>query len=233
MMIVQPARFSTTAPDPYFAQVKLLIQPKATDAGVIDYSPLANTINTAGSVPLGGASPWSGYQGASFTNNAANYLWTPDSSAFYFGTSDWTFDVVGQLTSIGAHAFFGTSNGPSVNLKVMFGHGSASRPGMLNLHYQNPAGTSWFDEVSWSPSTGVNFAVQAVCASGTITFAVNGTTIGSVSRGAALPDVSSFLAIGQDGEGGSPFYGSIAAVRLTAAARPIVNALTAGPFPTA
>ena len=159
-----------------------------------------------------------GIAGQAFSlNGSSQYVSVPDSSAWAFGSGDFTlalyanFDTI-KTGSLGAlpNVFVGQSNGPGpTNKWVFFYDGN----GNLGFHINGPSSAFLTPGTTIAPAAG-DWHHYAVTRSGsTYTFYFDGTSVGTASSSISIPDSTAALTIGQ-AEGLGYFDGLLDELRI-------------------
>jgi hypothetical protein len=144
-----------------------------------------------------------------------DYISTPGSDDFRFGTDNFTVDFwVRWNGTPGASDFMGIGYTGPWNNKWLIGWNTAATG--LCLHFWDGSGAhtlSW----AWSPSASTWYHVALVRSGNTFTAYIDGTSIGTpgTDTGSLSPDNANGLCIGTDGEQWQYFNGWLDEVRIS------------------
>lgn len=188
------------------------------DYRIVDNSPNNLTITKAGDVAVQKFSPFAtvtvpAYYSGLF-NGSTDYLTVPASQSFAFGTGDFTVEAWVYTTARNA------TYGSQIAGPHLYG---VSADWLLTI---NPSGNLYF-QISGT-ATGAQTSTSTVAlstwthvvvtrASGTVTFYINGVSVGSGSYATAVTNASTALGIGgaSNGSAGAAFTGYISNLRIT------------------
>jgi hypothetical protein len=212
--------------DPYFASVVLLAHMNGTNGGTSfpDDSLSAKTLTAYGNAQTSTAqSKFNGSSG--LFDGAGDYVKTPHSADFNFGTGDWTLEFFCQWNSISGY-------------QTILDHGYGSL-GAISIQtglntgkfIVYTSGVARVTETSATPSTGVWYYYAFVQSGGTITIYRDAVAAGSASNPADLTITAEF-GIGARASNGT--YGAnayIAEYRLTKGVARDVTSIPTAAFP--
>lgn len=113
-------------------------------------------------------------------NGTSQYLSTPVSSDFEFGTGDFTVSIICRFTALGDSVFICLGDGAAASPTVQTGW--LLRYYANNLYwYRYSAPTETFYTFAWIPSTNVNYNIVATRTGTSLKVFVNGSQIGSTA----------------------------------------------------
>ncbi|MFA5794029.1 MAG: DUF2341 domain-containing protein [Candidatus Brocadiia bacterium] len=172
-------------------------------------------------------------------NNTNMYVSVPDKPEWNFGTNSFTIELWAKWNSLAdIESIIGQSNGGGNNLKwslvknmnTSFAYNNT----LITFNFMNPAGTNYFASWNWTANTTTWYHISVVRNGSNWYLYVNGVETGGVqTQSAAMPDVSSNLRIGTDGEAWNYLNGLIDEVRIynrALVASEIVTRYNAGTF---
>lgn len=156
----------------------------------------------------------SGFDKAIYFNGSTQYVSIPDSNDWNFGTNDLTIDFVIKWNTVASSSILGQDEGGGNNLKWFINWNGISSS-QIAFHYQNPAGSIKNVLFTWTPVVDTWYHLAFVKNGNNWYFFVDGVQTGGTQvQSVAIPSVTSFLAIGQDGEGWQWLDGNVDEVRI-------------------
>jgi hypothetical protein len=135
-----------------------------------------------------------GKVGQAFDLDGLNdFVQVADSSAWDFGTNDFTIDLWVNFDQVdGARTFVAHDDGPFNLNKWIFW----LRNGQLEFHINDPVNGPIFFNVPFSPTTSTWYHVAVTRSGSTYTFYINGNSAGSLTNSTPVPNASANLTIG-------------------------------------
>jgi hypothetical protein len=215
--------------DPYFDNVVLLLQPKAGDTSIVDYSPSGKSITNNGVTLDSGTQKWNGADSMLFEASNNDYLSLADSDDWYFDKFDFTIEFWFYVTS-------GSSNRTPLSQ-------TDGNDWFITLEYQDSDGAkiqSNSESTTYVENTGSVFPTSswthlAITRQGN-TFRIfrGGSLAASNTSTTQLPDVSSALEVGRSSSFSNYFDGNMTGVRITKGVARYTSNFTppTRPFPT-
>jgi hypothetical protein len=133
-------------------------------------------------------------------NGADQYLSVQNSSAFQFGTNDFSFETWARFDAPGggsmgepSHILIGSSDGPGEVNKWFFALGG----GVLNFHINGSVGSAFYPLGSFSPTVGQWYHLAVVREGNTFRSYVNGNTNGFATNIINVPVTTAPVTLGQ------------------------------------
>jgi len=216
------ASSSSTSSDPNFSNVILLIQPQSGDTAIKDYSSSNQSITSANNpaiaplvfVPGSKEYVYFNKNSSDFSNTSSNPYLLISSTAFNFGTGDFTIEGWVFLTDMSdaTQNFFVINLTPFINQNDgnQFYNFNFSN-GKMNMYIQLSPG----DEISYPGNTALSinqlYHVAWVRQSGVMRYYINGILDTSFAFTININPADSHpqIAIGHGGPGGAPLYAPI------------------------
>jgi hypothetical protein len=206
--------FFAPTPDPYYANVSLLLHADGTNGSTTfaDNSPTPKTMTAFGNAKVSTASPKFG-TGAAIFDGVGDYIETGNNNAFNFGSGDFTIEFwVRPVNNTGIQAHIGYANGFLTNANYEF------QIVQNNADFQASVciGLVQYDAVATSAvSTGVWTFIAGVRSGTNWTIYVNGVAANTVSVTGTLNNpAGSVLHIGQV-QGLFDYDGQLDDIRIT------------------
>lgn len=191
---------NTGAVDPYLANVTFLSHMDTSAFADIK----GNTVTNTGAVAFSASAAKFGTGGAAF--NGTNRLSASSSSAFTFGTGDFTVE---------ASVYYTSAPGTNANCGNIIGEGGLWQlcPAPTYLGWWNAAYGST-QTIGYTFTTNTWYTIAVSRNSGTLRFYVNGTLIGSASDATNMSSTGA-VSIGNVPGNGQPLPGYVDEVRIT------------------
>jgi len=169
---------------------KLLLHMNGADASTTFTDEASHTMTAVDNAQIDTAQ--SVFGGASGKlDGTGDYITTPDSADFDFGSGDWTLEARIRLSATGSYALFGKTSGTS----------GWKLGGSTNYLYMYSGGGSYVP-VAWTASANTWYHVAVVRSGNDIKFFIDGTQVGATQVAAATYNGgATTLCIGHDGDG--------------------------------
>lgn len=208
---------SLAATDPYFSNVVLLLHANGSNASttVTDSSPSAKTVTAQGNAQLSTAQFKYG-TAALLLDGSGDYVDTPDSDDWSFGTGQFTVEMWVRFTTVNTQiGLVGQyeSGGPAATASWLF-----SRNTSLEFRLISAGGVASTVTGAWTPVTGVWYHVAVDRdTSNVIRIYVNGVILGSATNAGDIRNIGTTpLRVGRStGVGGTDLAGYMDDVRIT------------------
>lgn len=199
--------------DPHFDKVMLLLHMDGADGitTFTDSSPDPKTVTAGGNAKISTAQSKFGGASAYFDGNG-DYLALGGSSAWDFGTGDFTVELLVMFVSVaGIQCFITNYAGSSLGWSLQY----RADAGGLRFGYGNPV----IIDAPWTPEPGVWYHVAVARSGETLSVFVDGTLLKSVTDRTDLAGSSAQLWVGSlyySGQGAiQPLNGYIDDLRIT------------------
>lgn len=174
--IADAERKSVWPPDPHFANVVALLHMDGADGSNAFVDEKGHAFTAFGDAQIDTAQSKFGGASALF-DGAGDYLSSPDSVDWDFGTADFTIEFFIRFNAFpasSAHTVVGNYGSSTVGWLIQFRNDSPGARLAFGSSGDTPIG-----EFAWSPSTATWYHVAVARASGTVRAFVDGSQIGS------------------------------------------------------
>lgn len=227
-MIINPYAFGGGGGggDPYFANVVALLHFDGVDGSTTFTDQTGKTWTPTGSAQLDTAQARYG-PSSLLLDGSGDFLTTPSSSDFAYGTGDFTWETSFRLNALGGGNSYIIDHG--ANGGTLFVNGTTGRIGYYNA--TTGIGSFLYDPgAGGDVTTGTWYDVAVSRVSGTTRLILGGAVIASAAD--AHSYAAQAVSIGQYGGGGNNFNGWIDELRLTNGVGRYTSGYTpTGPFP--
>jgi hypothetical protein len=203
--------------DPYFDDVVLLLQPKAGDTSIVDYSPSGKSITNNGVTLDSTNEKWTGAPSMLFERSNNDDLVLSDSDDWFYDTFDFTIEAWAWFDSLGGNTRYGIYNQhENDNNNVNFYVDNKAGKG---LYFKTESGAS--DIITVEQGSNLTSPVQEwvhlalTRQSDTFRIFKGGSLIALGTDTDAVPNYSGSVHIGQRVETSSYFDGNMTSLRIT------------------
>lgn len=202
-------------PDPYFANVVALLHFDGTDGSTTFTDVKGHTFTANGNAQIDTAQSLFGGASGLF-DGSGDYLSTPDSADWDFGTGDFTLELAVRFNALPVNSsmtflstYQNSSSGWSFQYRNDSGGGSGNR---LQI---NMTGDTTNLTFAWSPSAATWYRVSLARSGTSVRAFVDGAQVGSTVESSANLSSAAALVVGQIGSGIHYFNGWMDEVRIT------------------